>query len=175
MDQLGQYILAQDILSKKSPEAIADETRHGNRSTFVNIPVNTLTKTGIRLDQGLSNSPHDFGEGREGMGTSISLIDLIAPTYIDDELNEQSLKCLITRMKKMIMREVRIGQDRTRNTKKYAQVFERLCAGNTEIDIAKVLKISRERVRQIKETLKTLECMGKFKMELKGDYSGLKW
>ncbi|KKL75304.1 hypothetical protein LCGC14_2056250 [marine sediment metagenome] len=169
MNNLGYYLLGRDILSEKSAETIANETRHGNRSTLSRMPVDVLTKTGLRLDMGLSR-PQDFGEG-----ASVTLLDIISPTFIEDEINEQSLKCLAIRVKKQITSEVQKRQSMKRGIEKYEQVFGLLCAGSLETDIADELGITRERVRQIKERLKTLQCVKKFYKELKGDYGGLKW
>ncbi len=50
-----------------------------------------------------------------------------------------------------------------------------LCQYHSDAEISHTLKLSRQRIGQIKELLRTLPSVKKLYKELKGEYSGLKW
>ncbi len=154
MNSLGLSILIRDIFSQKSPEAIANETRHGNRSTLAHIPSDALVRNRVLL------------------------LDTTKPVDIYDEINERLLNCLVKRMQRKIVKEAsakhRNGKQRGVG-KQAAQVFHLLCQQHNDTEISHTLKLSRQRIGQIKELLRTLPSVKKLYKELKGEYSGLKW
>lgn len=161
MDTLGERALARAILSKKSPEDLASETRHMGRVTLLRLSSTDM------LNQ-----------------SKCLLYDHTATVEIYSELTERLLMGLVTRLQRQIIRDV-INQRRQKGNdtrvrrsrgvgKQAARVFYLLCSNHSETDISRMLGVSRERVRQVKEKLKTLPTVKKFYKELKGEYRG-KW
>ena len=155
----GEEVLMRAILSNKHPKALAAETRHSNPSTLAYV-----------LD-------HPFPVKR------VALYDNTAVVMTEVVIRKHLLMCFVTRLQRRIVRDV-INQRRQKTGrrgrrfpgvgKQAAQVFYLLCNDHSETDISKILHVSRERVRQVKEKLKTLPTIQKFHEELKGVQSG-KW
>jgi len=165
MNKQSLDLLIKDVLSKKSPEKIASESKHGDLRWNVldNIPLDALTKASVSLDKPVAN-------------TLTPLVEIMPSASAEVDIRKTRLQALIADLKIAVSKEVKQRKGRGQEAaNKYAQVFELLCQEYLESDIARTLKITRERVRQIKEHLKTLNCMRNFYKELRGDYRGVKW
>ena len=137
-------------------------TGHIPAATPVNKDIAAMAshKYNISLDQPIEN------ENGEAGGT---FGDMLEGDVMKSENHRREINTLMARTRDRLVRELGVQDSFTipRRIEAYIAIFDGLCEGKAQTEIAAGLKISKERVNQLLMKLRGMECMKSFRVELK--------